>query len=144
VTVNVQAGLFDLDDNVRVLTVRQPHAHLLVHGSPSHGRKVVENRSKPTSHRGGTLIQASAAVDRRAYDEYVAAGVELPPIGELVVGAIIGRVDIVGCVQGAEHWSAIPGLWHWVTDGAQAAREPIPHTGQLAMQAPPAGWQAQF
>jgi len=42
---------------VRVLTVRQPHAHLLIHGSPDAGIKDVENRSRPTSHRGTLLIR---------------------------------------------------------------------------------------
>lgn len=41
---------------VRVLTVRQPHAYLLIHGSRSAGLKDVENRSKPTSYRGTLLI----------------------------------------------------------------------------------------
>jgi hypothetical protein len=63
---------------VRVLTVRQPHAHLLIHGSPNAGHKDVENRSKPTKYRGTLLIQASAKVDQAAYAEYIAEGVELP------------------------------------------------------------------
>jgi hypothetical protein len=52
---------------VRVLTVRQPHADLLIHGSPSAGIKDVENRSKPTRHRGILLIQ-SALVKRPSSD----------------------------------------------------------------------------
>jgi hypothetical protein len=51
----------------RVLTVRQPHAYLLVHGSPNAGIKDVENRSQPTSYHGTLLIQASAKVDKAAY-----------------------------------------------------------------------------
>jgi hypothetical protein len=139
-----QEGLFEPADAVRVLAVRQPHAYLLIHGSPSHGRKEVENRSKPTSHRGGLLIQATAQVDRAAYAEYVARGVELPPIGELVTGAIIGRVTVTGCVRDADDWSAIPGDWHWLTDDAVAARQPIPFSGQLSLAKPPAGWQTAF
>jgi hypothetical protein len=42
----------DVTSAVRVLTVRQPHAHLLIHGSPSAGLKDVENRSRPTRHAG--------------------------------------------------------------------------------------------
>ena len=71
---------------VRVLTVRQPHAHLLIHGSPSAGVKDVENRSKPTTYRGTLLIQASATIDRAAYADYIAQGIELPPAEELVTG----------------------------------------------------------
>ena len=73
---------------VRVLTVRQPHAHLLIHGSPSAGVKDVENRSKPTGYRGTLLIQASAKVDRAAYAGYIGEGVELPSAGVLVTGAM--------------------------------------------------------
>src|SRR6266700_5379656 len=73
---------------VRVLTVRQPHAHLLIHGSPSAGVKDVENRSKPTGYRGTLLIQASAKVDRAAYAGYIGGGVELPSAGVLVTGAM--------------------------------------------------------
>jgi len=86
-------------DAVRVLTVRQPHAHLLIHGSPNAGLKDVENRSKPTSYRGTLLIQASARVDHAAYADYVAEGVELPPADQLVTGAIIGSVQVTGCVR---------------------------------------------
>jgi hypothetical protein len=64
---------------IRVLTVRQPHAYLLIHGSPSAGTKDVENRPKLTRYRGTLLIQASAKVDRMAYAEYVAEGIKLPP-----------------------------------------------------------------
>jgi hypothetical protein len=139
-----QAGLFEPDGAARVLAVRQPHAHLLIHGSPTCGFKGVENRSKPTSHRGTLLIQACAKVDQAAYDEYIAAGVELPPAAELVTGAIIGKVDIVGCVRDAGDWSAMDGYWHWLAENPQPAAEPIPFTGQLSMAAPPAGWRDQF
>jgi hypothetical protein len=142
--INYQGGLFDPADAARVLTVRQPHAWLLIHGSPTHGVKDVENRSRPTTHRGALLIQASAEVDRAAYADYVAQGVELPPVGELVTGAIIGRVDLVGCVRDATSAWALPGHCHWLTASPQAAREPIPFKGQLAMSTPPAGWQDQF
>ena len=63
----------------RVLTVRQPDAYLLVHGSANAGLKDVENRSRPTKYRGTLLIQASAKVDQAAYADYITEGVELPP-----------------------------------------------------------------
>lgn len=94
---------------VRVLTVRQPHAHLLVHGSPNEGVKDVENRSKPTKYRGTLLIQASAKVDQAAYANYIKEGVELPPAGELFTGAIMGSVELAGCVRDSRSRRAIPG-----------------------------------
>lgn len=129
---------------VRVLTVRQPHAHLLIHGSQNAGFKDVENRSKPTRHRGTLLIQASAKVDQAAYAEYLADGVELPPAEDLVTGAIIGSVQVTGCVRDSRSRWAEPGYWHWLTAKPRTANPVIPVTGQLAMFAPPDGWEASF
>src|SRR5260370_3686933 len=101
--------LFDVPDAPKVLTVRQPHAYLLIHGSANAGVKDVENRSQVNNHRGTVLIQASARVDLEAYAEYIAAGVELPPVEELVTGAIIGSVQLLGCVLDSESRRALPG-----------------------------------
>jgi len=128
----------------RVLTVRQPHAYLLIHGSPNTGIKDVENRSKPTSYRGTLLIQASAKIDQAAYAGYIAEGVELPPADQLVTGAIIGSVQVVGCVRGSRSRWAIPGYWHWLTSAPQAADPVIPIKGQLSMFAAPDGWEQSF
>ncbi len=129
---------------VRVLTVRQPHAHLLIHGSPNTGIKDVENRSKPTSYRGTLLIQASAKIDHAAYAGYIAEGIELPPADQLVTGAIIGSVQVRGCVRNSRSRWAIPGYWHWLTGAPQAADPVIPINGQLSMFAAPEGWEASF
>jgi hypothetical protein len=129
---------------VRVLTVRQPHAYLLIYGSRNAGLKDVENRSKPTSYRGTSLIQASAKVDQAAYAEYIAEDIELPPADQLVPGAIIGLVQIVGCVRDSRSRWAEPGYCHWLTSAPQVADPVIPIKGQLAMFAPPDGWEASF
>ena len=129
---------------VRVLTVRQPHAHLLIHGSPNAGLKDVENRSKPTRYRGTLLIQASAKIDQTAYADYIAEGVELPPAQELITGAIIGSVQVTGCVRDSRSRWAIPGYWHWLTAAPRAADPVIPLKGQLSMFGAPHGWEASF
>jgi hypothetical protein len=129
---------------VRVLTVRQPHAHLLIHGSPSAGVKDVENRSKPTSYRGTLLVQASVKVDQAAYAGYIAEGVELPPPGDLVIGAIIGSVQVTGCIRNSHSRWAIPGYWHWLTAMPRVADPMIPLKGQLSMFGAPDGWEASF
>jgi hypothetical protein len=129
---------------VRVLTVRQPHAYLLVYGSPNAGIKDVENRPKLTRYRGTLLIQASAIVDRAAYAEYIAEGVKLPPREELVTGAIIGSVQVTGCVRNSRSRWAIPGYWHWLTAQPRPANPVIPIKGQLSMYPPPKGWEASF
>jgi len=117
------------DGRVRVLTVRQPHAHLLIHGSPSAGVKDVENRSRPTSYRGTLLIQASAKVDRAAFADYITEGVQLPPAEALVTGAIIGSVQVTGCVRESRSRWAIPGYWHWLTAVAACSRPGHPAQG---------------
>lgn len=129
---------------VRVLTVRQPHAYLLIHGSPNAGFKDVENRSRPTHYRGTLLIQASAKVDEAEYAKYVAEGIKLPPASELVTGAIIGSVQVTGCVRNSQSRWAIPGYWHWLTSAPCPAEPVIPIKGQLSMFPAPDGWQASF
>jgi hypothetical protein len=129
---------------VRVLTVRQPHAYLLIHGSLNAGFKDVENRSKPTKYRGTLLIQASAKVDQAAYADYIAEGVELPPADGLVTGAIIGSVQVTGCVRDSRSRWAILRYWHWLTTAPQAADPVIPIKGQLSMFDAPDGWEASF
>ncbi len=130
--------------SVRVLTVRQPHAYLLIHGSPNAGVKDVENRKKRTSHRGTLLIQASAKIDQDAYAGYIAEGIELPPAAELVTGAIIGSVQVTGCVRDSRSRWAIPGYWHWLTVAPRPADPVIPIKGQLSMFPAPDGWQSSF
>ena len=131
-------------DTVRVLTVRQPHAYLLIHGSPNVGTKDVENRSRPTKYRGNLLIQASAKVDRAAYDEYIAERITLPPHEELVTGAIIGLVQLIDCVRGSGSRWAIAGYWHWLTSEPRPADPVIPIKGQLSMYPAPKGWETSF
>jgi hypothetical protein len=131
------------DSAVRVLTVRQPHAHLLIYGSNA-GFKDVENRSKPTHYRGTLLIQASAKVDQATYAEYIADGVELPPARKLVTGAIIGSVQLTGSVRNSRSRWAIPGYWDWLTAAPRAADPVIPIKGQLSMYPAPHGWEASF
>lgn len=132
------------DNGTKVLTVRQPHAYLLIHGSTNAGIKNVENRKKLTKYRGTLLIQASAKVNQAAYASYVAEGVKLPPPEKLVTGAIIGSVEVTGCVSDSHSRWAIPGYQHWLTAGPRIADPVIPSKGQLSMYPAPDGWQASF
>jgi hypothetical protein len=129
---------------VKVLTVRQPHAYLLIHGSPNAGIKDVENRRRPTKYRGTLLIQASAEVDRAAYAAYITDGLKLPSPEELVTGAIIGSVQVTGCVCNSRSRWAIPGYCHWLTARPRPADPVIPIKGKLGMYPAPDGWEASF
>lgn len=78
---------------VKVLSIKQPWAHLIVHGI-----KDIENRTWKTSLRGRILIQASKAIDYPAYHHFKFIH-NLPPIHEMLVGGIVGGVEVVDCVD---------------------------------------------
>ena len=79
---------------MKALSIRQPWAWLIVHGG-----KDIENRTWRTKIRGTIAVHASKKVDVRAYAELKAEGVDLPAIEKLKVGGIIGKVEIVDCVD---------------------------------------------
>jgi hypothetical protein len=109
---------------MKVLTVRQPWAGLLVAGI-----KDVENRGWKTNYRGSLLIHAGAATD--PYDERV----PLPP-NSAVHRAILGMVTLLNCVRGYPSEWAEAGQWHWVVGNARAFRHPIPASGRLGLWIP--------
>src|SRR5215831_12517298 len=80
----------------KILTVRQPAAWFIFNGKP------VENRSWATNYRGPVLIHAGArkpSLDDWEYFDNLALRQRRPiPPRELPYGAIIGVVDIMGCV----------------------------------------------
>lgn len=90
-----------MTETLRALSVRQPWAHAIVHLG-----KDIENRQRRHSHRGLTLIHASAGMtgeewlagfqfqQSRGLDEK-----RLPLGGDLQRGGIIGAVDILDCVD---------------------------------------------
>lgn len=72
----------------RCLTVRQPFASRIVHGT-----KTIENRSRATSVRGRILIHAGA----QTHDLF--AGM---PMTHLPSSALIGTAQLVGCHPSTE------------------------------------------
>ena len=83
-------------------------------------------------------------MDQAAYADFIAEGVELPPAGDLVTGAIIGSVQVTGCVRNSRSRWAIPGYWHWLTAMPRVADPIINLKGQLSMFSAPDGWEASF
>lgn len=81
------------------LSVRQPWAWLIMQGY-----KDIENRPQQCHKRGTIALHASTTQTKKEYAAALALienrrlNIELPPIEELVTGAIVGLVDIVGCV----------------------------------------------
>ena len=79
---------------MKALSIRQPWAWLIVHGG-----KNIENRTWKTKYRGPVLIHAGKKIDMAAYNQLADKGVELPPIDDLLTGGIVGKCNIVDCVN---------------------------------------------
>jgi hypothetical protein len=79
---------------VKILSIRQPWAHLITQGS-----KDIENRSWRTKYSGAFLVHASLTVDREGCLKH-----RLAP-AKLESGGVVGIADIVDCVT--EH----PSKW---------------------------------
>jgi len=104
----------------RVLTIRQPWAHLIVEGC-----KTVENRSWSTSYRGLMLIHAGQARDDTVIWQY---GLD-PDL--LDYGAIIGSVELVDIVD--DHPSEFfTGPRGWVLKKPRRLH-PVPMQGKLSL-----------
>jgi hypothetical protein len=84
----------------KVLSIRQPYADFILCGT-----KWCENRTWRTQYRGALWIHASK-LERRELQEWEEKGIDLlteSPFG-LRTGAIIGRVQLIGCVDGDDLW----------------------------------------
>lgn len=83
---------------MKAITIRQPWAWAIIHIG-----KDIENRSWPTRYRGPLLIHAASSMKAAEYGDFAEfiAGMKLrmPQLPELVMGGIIGRVDLVDCVE---------------------------------------------
>ena len=124
--------------SVKVLSVRQPWAWLIFNG------KDIENRTWKTDYRGKLYIHGSLKRDipencstaryifnSIPYEER--NNISFPdadhPIWEY--GAIIGSVELVGCVRDHKSKWAMPNYWHWVLENPTLLDKPIPCKGQL-------------
>lgn len=93
---------------MKALTIRQPFAWLIIHAG-----KDVENRNWRTAYRGLFWIHAGKAQSgleydeaRRFYEERViprldpsSSPPELPSMGDLDYGGIIGTARLIDCVE---------------------------------------------
>lgn len=121
---------------MKTLSIRQPWAQLAV----TPGMKDIENRSWRTTYRGRVLVHAPMKLDDRGIPNCLTAAQQslipnlLAWIDEgFLLRAIIGSVEIVGCVKG--HWSpwAEPDCWNWVLANPVLFDEPITGvTGSLS------------
>lgn len=116
------------------LSVRQPWAWLLFHG------KDVENRDWYTARRGPLAIHSSAGMTREEYAAAVlfvrgfdpALADRIPAAKELVLGAVLGLVDQVGCVRTSDSPWFCGALGH-LYERPRLLVEAIPARGKLGL-----------
>lgn len=116
---------------MKVLTVKNPWAYLIIHGfdfGPGLWSKDVENRTWETKYRGPLLIHCSKNLDRNIPWDRLPSGVNWKEYN----GHIIGRVHLVDCVKNAKSRWAEEGLWHWVLKYPKPCK-PIPIKGSLGL-----------
>jgi hypothetical protein len=105
----------------KVLTVRQPWAHLIIAGI-----KPVENRSWKTTYRGLLLIHAGQQYDPWDAELEYHYGIKR---GFLTYGAVIGSVELIDIVT--DHPSPFfVGRYGWVLSNPRPI-DPVPLRGQL-------------
>ena len=133
----------------RAITVRQPYAQCV-----ALGRKIVENRPRPTRHRGPIAIHAGKLVHPQGNtDPRVIAELGLDPAAGTPRGAVIGVADLVDCHRAeqrgpgrtcCEPWGAAVYVsklgaepaWHLVLADAVLLVDPVPAVGSLTV-----GWE---
>lgn len=123
-----------VDEPWKVLSVRQPWAWAIVEAG-----KDVENRSRPTKHRGPLAIHVSTfhkwheiAVDAQSMSGLIRQTSLTRGDLEKSLGCVIGIVDVVDCIRDSSSRWAIPGQWHWVLDNQRRVR-PVPIVGRLGI-----------
>lgn len=129
---------------MKVLTVKQPWAWLILHGE-----KDIENRSWPTNVRGRVGIHASSRVDerecRRALLHMATRGLRhadrerwrWEDAGLLVPGAILGTVEVVDCVTSSNS------PW-FVGEYGFVLRNPVPFTYPIPVRGKLNWWDVDF
>lgn len=112
--------------DVRALTIRQPWAALIAHGT-----KRVENRTWGTAWRGALLIHAAKSADPSPDG---VARVDGADVRSSIV-AVATLADIHVCGGECSPW-AEPGRHHWVLSDVRPVAEPVPCKGALGLWRP--------
>ena len=119
---------------MKALSIHQPWAWAILHAG-----KTVENRGWPTRYRGQLLIHASktrSSYDREAKVDWPnVSGVALPQWEELVVGPLVGVVELVDClhVSGVDPSPWVEGPECWVLTNPRPFTNPVPWRGMQGL-----------
>jgi hypothetical protein len=108
---------------MKILTVRQPWASLIVAGL-----KDVENRSWSTKYRGRLGIHAAMRFDQGAIDAH---GHLLDD--DLPLGALLGSIMLMDCIMDSRSEWAVPGEWHWILAEPRKRVQPRRMKGRLGL-----------
>ena len=122
---------------MKALTVRQPWAWAIVTGY-----KDVENRSKPTNHRGPLLIHAAKQMDPTGFQDLWELSIYRKLPDDLPLGGLIGVVEIVDCVTNSKSPWALSKAWHWVLRRPKEFNTPLWCSGSLGLFRPDVGGNA--
>lgn len=118
---------------MKCLSLKQPWARLMFHGKP------IENRKWKTEYRGPLLIHASMNCDKEG-ELWIRQNFPktLPEICFYPRGVIIGRVDLVDCVEShPSPWFFGP--YGFVFENPVEFKMPIPWRGMLGLFEVPEG-----
>lgn len=114
---------------MKALTIKQPWASLI-----ALGLKNIENRTWKTNYRGRILIHAASKPVKEGWDAlnemqlaktFGSKDKLYGDNNELPMGAIVGSVEIVDCVQSHPSIWAEEGVWNWVLANPVLFDEPI-------------------
>lgn len=111
---------------MKAISITQPWASLIASGV-----KDIENRSRPFNYTGSLLIHASKGWSQAGYD-FISDKMDefIPGKNQHVFGAILGVVNMVGCVDRSEsRWFLGP--WGFEFENAREFKNSIPWRGQL-------------
>ena len=124
---------------MKLISIRQPWASLIINGGRNRKGKIVhkdiENRSWPCSYRDTLGIHASQTkTGLKDLLQYVADNCDITvDEDELVFGAVIGSVKMTDCVFASHRSIWFEGDYGFVLKAPLAYAEPIPCKGQLRL-----------
>ena len=124
---------------MKAITVCEPYASAIIGTATIPGSKRCENRPNPWRYRGPLLIHAGKSM---SYMSDLEGVMRLMPglcRADLTFGAIIGRVDLVDCLEGNVYERKYPddpwryGPWCLRLENAVRFAYSIPYQGQLGL-----------
>jgi hypothetical protein len=119
---------------MKALSIQQPWAWLITNAGTYADPKLIENRSRRTSHRGPFLVHASKTFDMRGYRRvlelrpYLAE--VMPKPDQFERGGFVGVASITDCVDNSiSTWFV--GLWGYVLEEFPQPLPFVPYKGEL-------------